>query len=170
MVKKPSWPVDRFRELIDQILRDTGLPQVQLAALVPMDQSQLSRWKAGTSKPKHESLQSLGVALAEHYPHLGIGPDELINSVYPRDTGDTPAEDRMEIRDGSNRYKARPSTGIPSFDDIKDPTPAEAAMLAVLAAVHEDVRHLKEQLAVMQAERQADHDERERDGRNQKGA
>lgn len=80
---KPQWPVDHFRALIDQILRETGLTQGALAALVPMNQSQLSRWKEGLAKPKHESLVALGAALQERYPDLNIGPEELVASVYP---------------------------------------------------------------------------------------
>jgi transcriptional regulator with XRE-family HTH domain len=78
MVKTPSWPVDLLRALLDRILDETGMSQSQLAALVPMDQSQLSRWKSGGSRPRFESLEALGRALRENYSHLNIGPDELV--------------------------------------------------------------------------------------------
>ncbi|MEV4179879.1 helix-turn-helix domain-containing protein [Streptosporangium canum] len=78
MVKTPSWPVDLLRALLDRILDETGMSQSQLAALVPMDQSQLSRWKSGGSRPRFESLVALGEALREKHSHLNIGPDEFV--------------------------------------------------------------------------------------------
>ncbi|TYB69645.1 helix-turn-helix transcriptional regulator [Nonomuraea sp. PA05] len=162
MVKSPSWPVDRFRELIDQILRDTGLPQVQLAALVPMDQSQLSRWKSGSSKPKPESLKALGEALAEHYAHLGIGPDELIDTVYPRDA--TEGADRDNIQEVHS-----PEAPI-DIANITDPSPRESMILAAMAAVHRDLRLLHEKVDALAAERRADREEIDRDTEDRKGA
>lgn len=80
MAQPASWPVQRFRATLDRILDETGLPQAGLAALVPMDQSQLSRWKSGSSRPKFESLVVLGEALRAKYPSLDIGPNELLES------------------------------------------------------------------------------------------
>lgn len=80
---KPGWPVERFRAMIDDILRRSGMTKVQLAALIPIDQSQISRWANGTSRPKYESLHALGVALRTRYPDLGVGPDDLTSLVYP---------------------------------------------------------------------------------------
>lgn len=176
MVKTPSWPVDRFRELIDQILRETGLPQVQLAALVPMDQSQLSRWKSGSSKPKHESLQSLGEALAKQYPDLGVGPEELIAVVYPRRAvldATLPAFEAGAA--GSVAPAAAPPrpTLPPELGDIQDPTPAEAAMLAYLAAMQEELRILNAKIEEQNAKLDALAGERtraENGAREQKGA
>jgi transcriptional regulator with XRE-family HTH domain len=80
MAHSPAWPVDRFRATLDRILDETGLSQAGLSALVPMDQSQLSRWKSGSSRPKFESLTVLGEALRAKYPSLGIGPNDLLES------------------------------------------------------------------------------------------
>jgi len=78
MVRTPGWEVARFRALLDRIQSETGLSQAGLAALVPMHQSQLSRWRNGASRPTYDSLTRLGRALQERYPHLGIGPEQLV--------------------------------------------------------------------------------------------
>src|SRR3954466_15825783 len=80
MAQPASWQVQRFRATLDRILDKTKPPQAGLAALVPMDQSQLSRWKSGSSRPKFESLTVLGNALRTRYPTLGIGANELLES------------------------------------------------------------------------------------------
>jgi hypothetical protein len=80
MAQTATWPVDRFRAALDRILGETGLPQAGLAALVPMDQSQLSRWKSGSSRPKFDSLVDLGEALRAKYPSLSVGPNELLEA------------------------------------------------------------------------------------------
>lgn len=80
MAHSPAWPVEAFRALIERILDETDLPQAGLAALVPMDPSQLSRWKSGSSRPKFESLVALGETLKAKYPHVGVGPNELLES------------------------------------------------------------------------------------------
>ncbi|MFB4280785.1 helix-turn-helix domain-containing protein [Nonomuraea sp. MTCD27] len=162
MVKSPSWPVDRFRELIDQILRDTGLPQVQLAALVPMDQSQLSRWKSGSSKPKPESLQALGEALVERYPHLGIGPDELIDTVYPRDT--------TEVVDRDDSQGKRATKPPIDYANITDPSPRESVILSAMAALQQEMRALHEKIDALAEERNARHDEAGNGAQDRKGA
>jgi transcriptional regulator with XRE-family HTH domain len=80
MSQTAAWPVARFRATLDRILDETDLNQSSLAALVPMDPSQLSRWKSGSSRPKFESLKALGEALRRKYPSLAIGPTELLES------------------------------------------------------------------------------------------
>jgi transcriptional regulator with XRE-family HTH domain len=80
MAQPASWPVQRFRATLDRILTETGLTQAGLAELVPMDQSQLSRWKSGSSRPKFDSLKILGEALRARYPAVGIGPNQLLES------------------------------------------------------------------------------------------
>lgn len=92
MSQTAAWPVERFRATLDRILDSTGLSQVGLAALVPMDQSQLSRWKSGSSRPKFESLKALGEALRRKYPSLAIGPNELLESA-----GYAPPEPVMRV-------------------------------------------------------------------------
>lgn len=82
---KPSWPAGQLRDLIDDVLERTGMSQVQLAAIVPMDQGQISRWRSGSSKPKPETLAALGSALRAKFPDLGIGPKEVREAVYPAD-------------------------------------------------------------------------------------
>lgn len=160
MVKTPSWPVDRFRELIDHILRETELPQAQLAALIPMDQSQLSRWKSGSSKPKPESLQSLGKALALQYPELGIGPAELIECVYPRN-------DEQDVREASTTPTEAADVVPPNLDDIKAQTALERVLLEAIQAVHEEVRQLREQVQDLKSEREPD---QPNDARNRNSA
>lgn len=148
MVKSPSWPVDRFRELIDHILRETGLPQVQLAALVPMDQSQISRWKAGTSKPKPESLYALGSALADRFPEVGIGPSELVAAVYPREAAIDATLPALQAEPKESSADP-PLVGVvlpPELGEIKDPSPAEAAMLAYLASLQAELKAVNAQL------------------------
>ena len=92
MSQTAAWPVARFRATLDRILSETDLNQTSLAALVPMDPSQLSRWKSGSSRPKFESLAALGEALRSKYPTLAIGPNELLESA-----GYAPPEPVMRV-------------------------------------------------------------------------
>ncbi|WP_143737068.1 helix-turn-helix transcriptional regulator [Microbispora sp. GKU 823] len=101
MVKTRSWPADRFRALLDDVMRQTQLSQAQLAAYVPIDQSQLSRWRSGASRPRYESLATLGRALQREHPELGIGPDEILAAAgYTTDPEGPPGreEDAAEAR------------------------------------------------------------------------
>lgn len=87
MVKTRSWPAEQFRALLDDVMRRTQLSQAQLAAYVPIDQSQFSRWKAGTSRPGYERLATLGRVLQREHPELGIGPEEVLAAAgYTTDT------------------------------------------------------------------------------------
>lgn len=77
---QPEWPVDRFREMLDRILKQTGLTQGDLAALVPMDQSQLSRWKSGSSRPKYDNLSAFADAVEASHPSIGVSKQEILAS------------------------------------------------------------------------------------------
>lgn len=80
MAQTAAWPADRFRVALDRILDETGLNQTEIAALVPMDPSQLSRWRSGSTRPKFDSLVALGDALRSRYPRLNIGPNQLLEA------------------------------------------------------------------------------------------
>lgn len=75
-----EWPVKEFRALLDRVLSKTGLTQGALAALVPMDQSQLSRWKSGDSRPKYENLSAFADAIEREHPDTGISKREILTS------------------------------------------------------------------------------------------
>ncbi|TYK45229.1 helix-turn-helix domain-containing protein [Actinomadura decatromicini] len=75
---KSDWPVERFIDTLDRVIKETGLSQVELAALVPMDQSQFSRWKSGGSRPRYESLLAFARAIEEHHPNLSIKREEIL--------------------------------------------------------------------------------------------
>jgi transcriptional regulator with XRE-family HTH domain len=107
MAEPASWPVQRFRATLERILDETGLPQAGLAALVPIDQSQLSRWKSGTSRPKFDSLKELGEALRARYPSLQIGPNELLESA-----GYAPPEPVAHISQVEIQTPVPPETGV----------------------------------------------------------
>jgi Helix-turn-helix. len=79
MVKTPEGsPPPSLGDLIGHILAELDITKAKLAGLVGMNPSQLSRWTSGATKPSFESLVKLGEALVERYPHLGIGPAELL--------------------------------------------------------------------------------------------
>lgn len=83
-----SWPASRFRELIQQILDQTEMTYSQLAGLVGIHPSQLSRWANGRIRPSFDTLRNLGEALQRHYPQLKIGPQELLTAAgYTADQG-----------------------------------------------------------------------------------
>ncbi|MET9339208.1 helix-turn-helix transcriptional regulator [Nonomuraea sp. NPDC003804] len=174
MVKTPDWPADRFKALIDRILDETGLNKAQLAGLVGINPSQISRWTNGSARPRFDTIKDLGEALRLRYPNLSVAPDELIASVYPvqgdmaaslppmqataaGSVGDSPAE------------TPRPQLAVipPNLADLKNPTPLEAAMMDYLASMQEELRQelrrLHEKVDALTAER-------EQDARDQKGA
>lgn len=134
MVKTPTWPVDAFRKLLDRILEETDMSQAQLAALVPMDQSQLSRWKSGSSKPRPESLVALGLALRARYPALKLGPDEVMAVVYPgaSTVAETPAVPRE-----AERFAMEQADLIRAL--------MREELRAELEPVHEELRRLREE-------------------------
>lgn len=116
MAQPATWPVQRFRATLDRILDETGLPQAGLAALVPMDQSQLSRWKSGSSRPKFESLKILGEALRAKYPSLGIGANELLESA-----GYAPPEPVVHVSQVSIEAQPEPPPGAVTFASGNSP-------------------------------------------------
>lgn len=77
MVKTPKWPADRFEALLDRILDETGQNKAQLAGLLGINPSQIGRWMSGSTRPRVETLQALGAALAARFPELGVGFKEL---------------------------------------------------------------------------------------------
>lgn len=141
MVKTPAWPVEALRKLIDRVLKETGLVQSQLADLVPVDQSALSKWRSGSSKPKYESLIAMGAALRERYPQLGLGPDDVAGTVYPR-AADSPPETRAEPPPASDAEVAAMS----QVDMIR------AAMRAELEPLREKARQQEEAIAALTEE------------------
>lgn len=143
MVKTVSWPVDALRQLLDRILDETGMSQAQLASLVPMDQSALSKWRSGSSKPKHESLVAMGVALSQFHPKLGLGPDDLVSVVYPV----TPiSAGRKEDREPSPSDAEQ--AGMDAVDAYR------AALRKELEPLREQVQELTEQVRFLKEARQ----------------
>lgn len=144
MVKTPDWPANRFKALIDRILDETGLNKAQLAALVGINPSQVSRWYGGSTRPRFETLTGLGAALRSHYPRLGIGPSELtIAAGYSTDEAE-------QLPLPTPQRAALPQ----HLADIKDPSPKEAAMLAYLASMREEIEKLNEKVDAIAAERE----------------
>lgn len=116
---QPDWPVERFRVLLDRILEQTGLPQGKLAALVPMNQSQFSRWKSAKAKPKFESLAAFAEAVERDFPQLGISKREILSSGGYGDT--------LDGSEPAGGLPAHPSDDLPRIgaEDgwVKDPPP-----------------------------------------------
>lgn len=148
MVKTPDWPADRFKALLDRILDETGLNKAQLAALVGINPSQVSRWYNGSTRPRFDTLTGLGAALRERHPQLHIGPAELtVAAGYSTDDASPPS-------------RAAPVPNLPShLAGMEDPSPKEAAMLEYIAAMQQQIREINEKVDAMAAER-----EREREG------
>lgn len=76
---RPAWPVAHLRDLIDRVLEETGASQAALAALVPMDASQMSRWRSGKSRPSFSSLESFADAVKASYPHITVTKREILS-------------------------------------------------------------------------------------------
>ncbi|MFD9949989.1 helix-turn-helix domain-containing protein [Nonomuraea sp. NPDC059023] len=136
--------------MIDRILNETSMSQAQLASLVPMDQSQLSRWRTGSSKPKHESLVAMGKALRKRYPAIGVGPEEMTAAVYSDDPAHLQLDD-TQTAPASVAEKA----AMDQVDAIRAAMRAELEPLRRqvseqqedLAAVRDELRALREQRA-----------------------
>ncbi|MGW4406583.1 helix-turn-helix domain-containing protein [Nonomuraea sp. NPDC004702] len=159
MVKTPDWPADRFKALIDRILDETGLNKAQLAALVGINPSQVSRWYSGATRPRFETLTGLGAALRDRHPQLRLGPADLTAAAgySTEDAIPFPAPPQVE------------APALPShLADIEDPTPKEAAMLRYLASMQEEIRQLNKKVDALTAER--DRDDLENGASQQKGA
>lgn len=154
MVKTPDWPSDRFKALIDRILDETGLNKAQLAALLGINPSQVSRWTNGSTRPKFDNLVGLGESLKRRFPAINVGAAELLA-----------AAGYSAVRDSEESSTAKPDlTALPpDLADITDPTPAEAAMLAILAATRREIETLREEVKEIR-------DEQGRDSRDRKGA
>lgn len=158
MVKTPDWPADRFKALIDRILDETGLNKAQLAALVGINPSQVSRWYNGSTRPRFDTLTGLGAALRDRHPHLRLGPRELTAAAgYSTDeTEESPAA-------------PSPEPALPAhLADIEDPTPKEAAMLRYLASMQEEIRQLNKKVDALTSER--DQEGLENGASHQRGA
>ena len=166
MVKTQGWPVDQFRALLDHILDETGLTQAGLAALIPMDQSQLSRWKTGRSRPRFESLASLGLSIRSRYPALNVGPDELVQAAgYSVDA--TAHSPPVQIAPSSPRGGRKSDTLrdlVDIWEDDRETLIRNQQVLAEMVralerdrdAMREEIRALRTSLAGLTGERQAE--------------
>lgn len=149
-----DWPVHRFRELLDRILEKTGRSQVALAALVPMDQSQFSRWKSGASRPKYESLAAFADAIEREFPHIGITRREILAAGGYGDT----------LPPNAGPIKVPSDTPPPAVDPYRDPgdlpphidlTALEPWEAQILSALTELTPHERQMVLVyVQAMRQ----------------
>lgn len=165
MVKTPESPSPSLGDLIGHVLDELQITKAKLAGLVGMNPSQLSRWTTGHTKPSYESVLRLGEALAEHYPHLGIGPAELLAAAgYSSDTAaHGPPSEASTVR-----AKARvpaPET-LQVADTLKELLEAVGIrMVAIetqLSDVRNEVARLREENASLRAELE---DIRRRSGR-----
>lgn len=153
MVKTPTWPADRFKAFIDRILDETGLNKAQLAALVGINPSQISRWTNGSTRPRFDTLAALGQALQERFPRLDAGPLAILAAAgYSTDPQELQESEPTPLAD----------------HQIENPTPREAAMLDILASLQEEVRALNEKVDDLSRDRERD--QRDDVSREQKGA
>lgn len=158
MVKTPDWPADRFKALIDRVLDETGLNKAQLAALLGINPSQVSRWTSGSTRPRFDNLVALGTALNARFPALDVSVlDVLAAAGYS--TGGPTTEGDVAV--AYERPKPDFSALPPNLADIKDPTPYEAAMIAAIAAMRQEMANLNEEVAELK---------REQERRGRKGA
>lgn len=90
----PAWPVAQLRDLLDRIVGETGASQATLAALVPIDPGQMSRWRSGKSRPSFGSLGRFADAVLAAYPSLSATKREILGAGgYADVLGSSPDED-----------------------------------------------------------------------------
>ncbi|WP_433330112.1 helix-turn-helix domain-containing protein [Spirillospora sp. CA-294931] len=77
-MRNQPWPSATFAELLERILEETGMSQVDLAGMIPIDPSQITRWKSGSARPGFDKIQALGAGIRERYPGLRLGEPELL--------------------------------------------------------------------------------------------
>ncbi len=128
MVKTPNWPVDQFAALIDRILGATGLNKAQLASIAGMNPSQLSRWIGGSTRPRFESLVTLGEALKARHPQAGVGPQDLVRAAG--------YDVSIDASDAAALAEAASVTELPALDIAPDDETA-AAVKAGLDAIQQ---------------------------------
>lgn len=151
MVKTPNWPADRFKALIDGILGETGLNKAQLASLVGMNPSQISRWTNGAGRPRFDSLLGLGRALQERYPDLRVGPSQLAAAAGYSTDDEQEGPDSFGNTVGLSaaaeaKAPAAESEGEDEIDweTFVPKTATEKALLALYQAKQESDRRLQE--------------------------
>lgn len=162
MVKTPDWPADRFKALIDRTLDETGLNKAQLAALLGINPSQVSRWTNGSTRPRFDNLVALGTALNARFPALDVSVTDVLAAA-----GYSTGEPTTEEAAAAVAYE-RPEpdfSALPSdLADIKDPTPYEAALMAAIAAKHQEMTNQLDELRAEVAELKRDKERRDRKG------
>ncbi|WP_338070996.1 helix-turn-helix transcriptional regulator [Actinomadura bangladeshensis] len=132
-MRNQPWSPATFKALLERILAQTGMTQAELAALIPMHPSQITRWKTGRARPEYDRLKTLGAALRERHPGLRIGEAELLAAAgYGVGRSST---DRNEPQPAGETIDY-PSwaVGDPFFEHIyRGPAPDEEKLIAIRA-------------------------------------
>ncbi|MDF5755783.1 helix-turn-helix transcriptional regulator [Spongiactinospora sp. TRM90649] len=122
-------PALQLGALLDHVLDKSGLTQAALAAVVGVSEAQISRWKSGRSQPKFSSLVTLGTALRDRFPVLGVGPEELVAAAGYETTTPKSQPPLQAAPSGSEENDAEfdLATFVPT-------TPVEKALFAIYQA------------------------------------
>ncbi|WP_433520058.1 helix-turn-helix domain-containing protein (plasmid) [Nonomuraea sp. CA-143628] len=169
MVKTPDWPADRFKALIDRTLDETGLNKAQLAALLGINPSQVSRWINGSTRPRFDNLVALGNALNARFPNLDVTvADVLAAAGYSIGGPATESAPAVAHEFPKPDFSALP----PNLADIQDPSPAEAAMIAAIAAMRQEMANERQEMAneIRSLNEEVAELKREQERRDRKGA
>lgn len=161
MVKTPDWPADRFKALIDRTLDETGLNKAQLAALLGINPSQVSRWTNGSTRPRFDNLVALGNALNARFPALDVSVTDVL-AAAGYSTGEPIIEGAVAVP--YERPEPDFSALPPDLADIKNPTPYEAAVLAAIAATRQEMTNQLDELREEVAELKREQERRDRKG------
>lgn len=143
MVKTPQWPANRFEALLDRILDETGQNKAQLAGLLGINPSQIGRWMSGATRPKVETLQALGAALAARFPELGVGFKELATAAgYLDEEAEPPTSSAPQPSHGA----AEPPIDLDRLGEYVPQTPVERALLELLQAQQREREEMRRKL------------------------
>lgn len=71
-----------FIEILQDILRNNGFTQTQLAQIIGVKQSQVSEWLKGKAKPGYDTLKAMAQNLGVSSDYLLGLEDETGNKIY----------------------------------------------------------------------------------------
>lgn len=159
-VRTPKWDPEAFRDLLDEILRRTGMTDAELGELAGRSRSQANRWKRAENQPAYDPLRRLADRLVERDAALVDLARQLLASAgyEPPSTFTESADDRrspFEVIDGGGRSDPEEDDDEAMIADFKAEIFRDTAERVIWALVDLPV---EARLAAIRGKRQGQRD------------